>query len=211
VGFRLVGAGHVWKWSDSTNWTLESRPPTDELNATIGFATSGERELHIVSSGGCGYLPCVNQAYWREGGQWSAPLRLPVASVAEVLSTASGIFVRGNKGELLRVDRDSIVSVATPGPCEAFARASHGQLIASFRKAGIFELGTEWRKLFDDPSPTVDGEQRAFLAERGGVIAYATTTVPQLRPGTSDKWDESGAVGLWTSDGSRLVRVELVH
>jgi len=43
------------------------------------------------------------------------------------------------------------------------------------------------------------------------VIAFATTTVPQLKSGTTDTWYESGTLGLWVSDGARLMRVETVR
>ena len=211
AGFRLVGAGHVWKWSEPSAWAVDSTPPADELSGTIGSARVGNRELYVVSSGGCGYLTCINQGFWHDGGHWGAPVRLAVASVKDVLAASHSVFVRGNQGELLRVDRDAAVVMRTPGLCEAIARTSDGRLIASFRKAGIFVLDAGWRKLLDDPVPTSEGEQWAFLAEHKGVIAFATTTVPQLKSGTTDTWYESGTLGLWVSDGARLMRVETVR
>jgi hypothetical protein len=81
--------------------------------------------------------------------------------------------------------------------------------MASFRGAGLFVLDSGWRKLFDDPSERSTGEQRAFIVERRGQVALATTTVPQLKPGSSDKFYQSGNLGLWISDGPKLVRVAL--
>jgi hypothetical protein len=207
----LVGGGNVWRWSEpGAAWVLEPRPPTDSLSGIVGVATLGSRAGYIVSDGGCGYLPCVNQAYWRDGERWSPPVRLAIHGVAQVITASHGMYVRGDSGELLRLERDAAVSLVTPGPCDAVAGTSDGNLIASFRGAGLFVLTTRWQKLFDDPSPRVAGERFAYIAEHEGTIAFATSTVPQLKAGSSDRWYESGEVGLWISDGPRLVRVPLV-
>jgi hypothetical protein len=211
----LVSAGHVWIWTDSATWVLQQSPPAvpDEFDETIGFARVDGRELQIVTSGSCAYLPCVNRGFWREAGQWRAPVRIGVNGVEDVIMASNAVYVRGDSGEVVRVGRDSAVTIASPGRCEAIGRTSDGKLIASFRKAGIFVLeSAKWRKLFDDPAPEVDGEQWAFIAEQGGVVAYATTTVPVVKPSDPGKPIEfinSGAVGLWVSDGTRLVRVDL--
>ena len=210
TAFRLLGAGTVWRWDDST-WRMDGRPPTDPLNATIGFGRVAKDEVMVVTSGSCAYLPCTNQAYWRTSEGWQQPLRLDVKSVEDVVSASGAVYARGNKGELLRIDRDSVAKLMTPGFCEAIARTAAGKLIASFRGVGLFLRDTGWTKRFDDPSDPRTGEQQAFIAERGGRVAFATTTVSQLRPGSSDKFVQSGNLGVWISEGAKLVRIPLAQ
>ena len=213
AAFRLVGAGHVWRWADSS-WVAEPNPPVTGSDGVVGAAFVGGRALVMTSSGGCGYLSCTNRAFWREGADWGPALAVAVSEIAEVIVATDGasekVYMRGTDGGLLRADRDSLVRVSTPGPCEAIARGSGGRLLASFRDAGIFTAdGQGWRKRFDDPTRGAPGKQRAYIAEFSGVVALATTTVPNLKPGTNDEWFESGTLGLWISDSTGLRRVSL--
>jgi hypothetical protein len=120
------------------------------------------------------------------------------------------VFVRGEKGDLLRVEQNKVTPVEIPAPCEAISSTSQGKLIASFRGAGIFVLEKTWIKLFDYPYPDSEGEHRAYLAENNGIVAFATAAVPQLkRKNNKEEWYYTGTDALWVSEGDRLVRVNI--
>lgn len=208
--FRLIGAGHIWKWSDSGTWSIEPQPPAGESSDVVGFANVGRLLLFVVRMGVCPLPPCTHAAYWQDAGQWRTPLPLSIGRVRQVAMTSHGAFVRGDKGELVRVEAGKATSMDIPGPCEAITRTSDGKLLASFRGAGIFVLEKSWVKLFDDPYTASEGEHWAYLAESKGLVAFATASVPHLKPGTDNQWYFSGTDALWISEGKRLLRVELV-
>jgi hypothetical protein len=120
------------------------------------------------------------------------------------------VFVRGEKGDLLRVGQNKVTPVEIPAPCEAINSTSQGKLIASFRGAGIFILEKSWVKLLDYPYPKSEGEHRAYLAESNGMVAFATTAVPQLRlKEHKEEWYYTGTDALWVSESNQFVRVNL--
>ena len=207
--FRLVGAGYVWKWTNTSAWAIAPSPPAEEFSGTVRCARVKERTLYVVRVGACAIPPCVYKAYWQDSGQWRTPLLLPVGSVEEVVNASGAIFIRGDKEKLLRVDDDTVRVLSVPGPCESITHTSGGRLLASFRGAGIFMLESDWTKLFDEPYASTEGEHRAYLAENNGLVAFATTTVHHLKPGATNKWYNTGTNGLWISEGGMLVRVEL--
>ena len=208
---RLLGGGAVWQWSGDTAWVAEPLPALGDTEAVAGFAALNGRAFYAVTDGGCGYLHCHNQGYWLEKGRWSKPLPLHIkGGVGQVLSASGAVFVRGDSGEVLQIERDSAAFEMAPGFCDALARRSDGKLIASFRTAGIYAFDGRWHKLFDDPS-RAQGNRLAYLAEQGGVYALGTSTVPYIKPGTSDTWLESGEVGVWVSVGTQLVSVPIAH
>ena len=211
IDFRLVGAGYVWKWTDTSTWTVTPLPPAEEFSSTIGFARCNGRELYVVRTGAWTIPPCVYRAYWSDSVQWRTHFLLPVGSVQQVVSASRGIFIRGDKEKLLRLDADTSRVLSVPGPCESITRTSGGRLLASFRGAGIYMFDSDWIKLFDEPYAPAEGEHRAYLAENKGLVALATTTVHHLKPGEYSEWETTGTNALWISDGSMLVRVELIE
>jgi hypothetical protein len=208
-GFRLIGGGYVWVWNPPDRWILETSPPAPEFSASIGVGFSRGREIRVMRSGTCPVRPCDYAFYWREGNGWSVGRNLPVSQVRQVLGTADGIFARSDKGELGRLDDNGAALLETPGKCEAIARTSAGKLLASFVGAGVFTLTQEgWTKALDYPYGASEGEHWAQLAEEGGVVAYATTSMPGHLIG--NKWEYTGSTALWVSEGANWVRVDAV-
>ena len=209
--FYLIGAGNVWQWSDAGGWLIEPQPSAEKFSDVVGFADFGTLQLYIVRSGACALPPCNYAAYWYDAGQWHAPLRVPISRVSQVVAVSQGAFVRGSNGELLGIDVKTVTLMDIPGPCEAITRTSDGKLLASFRGSGIFVLDKGWLKLLDDPYNASEGEHWAYLSENNGVIAFATTSVPQLKQGTDNQWYFSGTDALWVSENKKLARVKLIQ
>jgi hypothetical protein len=208
--FRLVTAGHIWRLTESGEWQIEPQPPAVKYSGTVGFASLGRGNLYIVRIDLCPLPPCEYGAYWYESESWGPPLPLQIYRFRGVIVTSEGVFVRGEKGDLLRVEQNKVTPVEIPAPCEAISSTSQGKLIASFRGAGIFVLEKTWIKLFDYPYPDSEGEHRAYLAENNGIVAFATAAVPQLkRKNNKEEWYYTGTDALWVSEGDRLVRVNI--
>jgi len=196
-GFRLIGGGYVWVWNPPDHWILETSPPAPEFGAPVGVGFLHGREIRVMRFGICPVRPCDYAFYWRDRDGWSASRKLPVGEVRQVLGTADGIFARGDKGELVRLDDNGAVVLETPGKCEAIARTSADKLMASFFGAGIFTFSQErWAKALDYPYGSSEGEHWAHLAEENGVVAYATTPM------------HSGSTALWVSESGEWVRID---
>ncbi|MDN5002213.1 hypothetical protein ACFQZO_15100 [Bradyrhizobium sp. GCM10027634] len=207
TGPRLIGADHVWAWKPPDRWSIESSPAAPEYSGSVGVAFFRGREARIMRLGSCfgGPLPCDYAYYWRGGDGWSEARTLPLARPRQVLGTADGIFARGDKGELVRLDDIGAVVLETPGPCEAIARTSVDKLTASFVGAGIFTLSPEgWTKVLASPYGPSEGEHWAYLAEKDGVIAYATTSMP-----THDGKREAGTTALWVAEAGNWTRIDV--
>jgi hypothetical protein len=205
TGFRLIGGGQVWVWNQPENWIRETSPSAPEFSASVGVAFSRGREARVMRLGFCLVRPCDYAFYWRNGNGWSEGRNLPLERLTHVLGTADGVFARGDKGELVRLDDDGAVLLETPGKCEAIARTSADRLMASFTGAGVFTLIPEgWAKALDHPYGPSEGEHWAHLAERDGVVAYATTSMP-----TSNGKRESGTTALWVTEGGNWVRIDV--
>jgi hypothetical protein len=77
--------------------------------------------------------------------------------------------------------------------------------MASFVGAGVFTLTPEgWTKVLDSPYGPSEGEHWAYLAEKDGVVAYATTSMP-----TSNGKRVSGTTALWVAEGGNWVRIDV--
>ena len=206
TGFRLIGGGgHVWIWNPPDRWIIETSPPAPEFSGSLGVAFSRGREARVMRLGFCVMQPCNYALYWRSGNGWSEARNLPIARPRQVLGTADGIFARGDKDELVRLDDGGAVLLETPGKCEAIARTSADRLMASFVGAGVFTLTPEgWTKVLDSPYGPSEGEHWAYLAEKDGVVAYATTSMP-----TSNGKRVSGTTALWVAEGGNWVRIDV--
>jgi hypothetical protein len=207
TGFRLVGGGQVWKWNPPDRWIRETSPSAPEFSGSVGVAFSRGREARVMRLGFCfgGPLPCDHAFYWRSGNGWSEARTLPLAGPRQVLGTADGVFARGDKGELVRLDDSGAAVLDTPGKCEAIARTSADKLMASFVNAGVFTLTQQgWTKVLDHPYGPSEGKHWAHLAEKDGVVAYATTSMP-----TSNSERESGTTALWVTEGGNWVRINV--
>jgi hypothetical protein len=207
-GFRLVGGGFVWRREDTGGWTLEPSPPLPKYSALEGVAFSGSAEMVVARLGTCSIQPCGYAAYWREANGWKPAIPLPMCCVKQVLGTMSEAIVRGENGGLVRITRTEAVALPAPGPIDAVTRASNGRMFASVAGAGIFARdGEHWTKLLDYPDGVAPGEHWAYLAEEHGVVAFATTSVPQLQ--SNNKFIYSGSTALWVSAGTHWVRAAL--
>lgn len=209
TGFRLIGGGgHVWIWNPPDRWIMETSPSAPEFSTAVGVAFSRGREARIVRLGLCVVQPCQYAFYWQSDNGWSQGRNVPVARLRDVLGTVGGIFARSDKGELVRLDDNGAVLLQTPGKCDAIARTSADKLIASFVGAGVFTLTPEgWTKALDSPYGPSEGEHRAHLAEKDGVIAYATTAMPSRL--SDGKWEYTGSTALWVSEGGNWVRIDV--
>ncbi|MBR1091359.1 hypothetical protein JQ621_28210 [Bradyrhizobium manausense] len=207
TGLRLIGADHVWAWNSPDQWSMESSPAAPQYSGSVGVAFFRGREVRIMRLGFCigGPDPCDYAFYWRKGNGWSEGRTLPLARLRQVLGTADGIFARGGKGGLVRLDDEGAVVLETPGQCEAIARTSADKLIASFVGAGVFALGPKgWTKVLDSPYGPSEGEHWAHLAENDGVIAYATTTMS-----ASYGKQEAGTTALWIAEAGNWARIDI--
>lgn len=208
-GFRLVGGGFVWKRQTGGSWTLEPSPALPKYGAVEGVAFSASDEVLIARLGMCVIRSsCRHAAYWRDANGWGPAIAVPMCCVKQVLSTTTEAVVVSESGDLMRITRTEAVVVVTPGPIEAVARTSKGKILVSIAGAGIFTHdGEQWTKLLDYPNDVVPGEHWAYLAEEEGVVAFATTTVPQLQ--SNNKFTYSGTTSLWVSAGTQWIRAAL--
>jgi hypothetical protein len=207
TGPRLIGAGHVWSWSPPDRWILETSPSMPESSGSLGVAFSRGREARVMRLGPCfgGPDPCDYAFYWRSSRGWSEARTLPVRRPSQILGTTDGVFARGDKGELVRLDDDRAVVLETPGTCEAIALTSADKLMASFVGAGVFTLTSGgWAKVLDSPYGPSEGEHWAYLAERDGVIAYATTAMR-----LDGKSENPGTTALWLAEGGKWTLVDV--
>lgn len=217
-GFTLVtsggetymrGGGAVWRLLKSGAWQLLPMPPSIEKGSSvIGFARDRGQEVWLVKRGTiCGVLSCEFRVHRMADGQWSTSARLPLAAVAQTLAIGSELYVRGTKGELLRIASAANELLQTPGPCEALAVSSAGRLLASFRDLGVFEFdGTTWTRKLEAPYPRFEGEHWVFLAEDRGRIALATTAMSAFKPAGRN---QTGTTGLWLAQHDRFVPAPL--
>jgi len=205
--FYLVGGGHSWTWTNSGDWSLNPAPPAPEFSRVVGLAEVGELLLYVVQIRGCPFPDCEFAGYWNSGGQWRSPIPLRVGNVKQVVSASDAVFIRGEKGELIRVVGEEVKKMDTPGPCEAIARTDDGKLLASFTNAGIYRLDEKWMHLWDSPYPRLEGEHSVYLTEHDGVVALATASLRQLKEG---RWYRTGSDALWLSDQGNLRQIDLV-
>jgi hypothetical protein len=174
--------------------------------------------VHVVASGGgaCGLGPlkdCRYEAYWYSEGKWLPVVPIPVQlAVRPVVSTSDGVFVRGAKGEIVRLDSSKAVVLQAPGPCEAMTRTSKGELLASFTNAGVFVLQDRWVKLFDAPYERSDAEHTVQLAESNGTVALSRSA-GRIRkagsPGPNIDYSYVGNDTLWVSGRNAFEPVDL--
>jgi hypothetical protein len=80
--------------------------------------------------------------------------------------------------------------------------------MASFVGAGVFTLTSDgWTKVLDSPYGPSGGERWAYLAEKDGVVAYATTAKRPL----DGKSENRGTTALWVAEGGRWTRIDVEH
>lgn len=138
-GFRLVG-GFAWKRkTGNSGWAQESALPLPQYGGVEGIAFSGPDEVVIARLGICVIqLSCRQAAYWREANGWSQAIAIPMCCVKQVLGTTTDVVIESESGDRVRITRTEAVALPTPGPVEALARTSKGNILMSIAGAGIF-------------------------------------------------------------------------
>jgi len=220
-GFWLLGGGELWRWeAERSRWTSEEIP--DSKGGIVAFAplpsgpvcimrnqlaigdvvTSGEPDtVHASSDDGWEVLDSPKRRFFAEG----------------LVALDKSAFVRTNQGRLFEVTSSGVVRVSAPGVCEVMARSTTGRLLASFPGEGIFvREGDDWRRLYPSPLPAEE-EHFVFLAGSENLVAYATSSTPELKPRDPEdkrgdeplEWEDVGTTGLWIGQGKRLVPVFL--
>lgn len=130
---RMFGSGFVWQLQGSGSWSLLPTPKAPEFSSIKGYSLLPDQELVLVRAGICLLPPCNIEAHRLQGGTWQEPLPIPLDEIKQVVQIGQLTYVRGAKGRLVSISGDSVVSVVTPGDCEAIATTSSGRLLASFR------------------------------------------------------------------------------
>ncbi len=204
----MVGGGYAWRWESATmNWQLEPAPPAPKGSGIRAVVPLGKSIIYIIREDILDYIPSNYAIYYHERTWQRRPLSKMVFGGAVVANDA--VFVRARDGTLLSANENSIVTVATPGSCEAIASTSSGGLLASFINKGIYLFREgEWEMKAPYPYDSSEGEHWAYLAEDNGAICYATSSVPHLL-GSEDKFMYSGTTAIWSLRDNKLIRINL--
>jgi len=212
--FRVESAHNGWRWVDTSTWTIDPTPPVHQNRFLFGIGTFRGSEVHIVQEGGgaCSLAPlrdCRYAAYWYLEDKWLPPVPIPIPPANRpVVSTLEGVYVRGSEGQLMHIGIDKVTMLQVPAHCEAIARTSNGQLIASFRDLGVFVLQTSWVKLLDAPYSKSSAEHLVKLAESKGVVALMRSAGRVPKPGVDNQWQYVGDDTLWVSRVGKFERLE---
>jgi hypothetical protein len=210
--FWLEGAGNAWHWDSATSeWVLENLP----RGSLQGLAPIGDGLIAVMivpRKSKIGEKPTYDlDLHLFSGSRWE---RIATAAwddlFDQVVGTTRAGYLRTRSGDVFQFDRRGIERIAQPGPCEALARTSEGELLASFVNKGIFQYEAgEWRLKCAYPYGPEEGKHWAFLSEANGRIAFATCAISKLvdvDKGTSS-W--SGTSAVWVLKGGALERVRL--
>ncbi|MEO6995357.1 MAG: hypothetical protein ABI273_17255 [Lacunisphaera sp.] len=209
--FWISGGNCIWHWEPgSKSWSLETPPSLPEGSAVKAFFGWNETKVFLTRDGyqrgiTTGGNPATVHVF---DGTWKKYSGID-ADVKESVQTDLFGFVRTQDGLVFQIDRDRMIKLDGPGHCEAIALTSRGNVLASFGSLGVFErLGNKWEKRAESPYSPEEGEHWAHLAEAEGEIALATSEVPQLVPGSSDKFVHSGTAGIWITRNGKFERVD---
>lgn len=204
--FWVVGGGNAWRWeSTKVGWKPESQPLAPEWSVTRAVAPFEDSLLYVVCEGLEVTPPSPYAIYVRKGSWRKIPLQK--MDFEDVVVTTKSVYIRAADGTLFSINDSSKTILDTPGECEAITRTSAGGLLASFKNIGIYLLSdADWELKASYPYEPTEGEHWAHIAEDGGRIAYATTSVPHLS-GEDGNWSFSGTVALWVLLGSKLSKV----
>ena len=208
--FWMMGGNCIWRWDPgSKGWLTESLPAMPAGSAVKAFFSWDDAKVFLVRDGyqigiEAGKNPATIHVF---DGTWRNFAGIDI-DAKDTAQTDSFGFVRSSGGLLYQVSRNQMTRLAGPGRCDAIAKVSNGNLLASFGSSGIFErVGDQWEKRAASPFGSEEGEHWAHLAESDGEIALATSTVPQLIRGT-DKFVYSGTAGIWTASNGVFERID---
>jgi hypothetical protein len=115
-----------------------------------------------------------------------------------VVATPGAMYIRTEKGEILRATSHGLENVPAPGACDAMTATTKGELLGSFGDRGVAVLREQWVHLFDRPDSAewkAWGFREVSVSEHDGVIAWAAYV--GSAPGSLWRWQEQVLTRLW--------------
>jgi hypothetical protein len=220
--------GSAWRWNSARQEWQAVPGPAQVLSVEagqepIGVLPLGDQALWILRHEGLSFLVKENEDYKSDtivilaGEQRQVPNNTGLRFFVEnwVAVDKRG-YVCTRKGDLLEVTSDGISKLEAPGSCEKLARTTTGQLLASFRKEGVFQYERgEWRKRATHPNPTGTGDYWTYLAGDRERVAVAITPKPVIKPPASGvppevpEWTQNAKLGLWVFSGDQTRELRL--
>jgi hypothetical protein len=204
----------TWRWDwNGRRWLEENLPPVTESVQAV--APMGKCLLAVLRNQSSAFsLYAAGEEFKsddvfirEEGREWR---RLTPKgggfAAGQVVAVPGAAFIRTwGRGEVLQAGVNTLVRIDVPGPCEALAVSTAGELLASFRDQGIFRYseGNGWTQLYPCPCPPTQQKQHAFLAEDGGTVAFAISAWRTSGSGSVSQPISS----LWISHEGRLEKV----
>jgi hypothetical protein len=222
-GFWMQSGGGVWRWDSTENhWSAVPLPTLDPPNADaiIGVLPVGSKLLFVVRHQVLSFLVKDGEDFKsdtivaNEGGWHTVASDGGLKFFADdwVAADESG-YVCTRSGQLLKVSSIAITKLDAAGECETLARSASGTLLASFRRAGIYEYATSWRRLAANPYPSGTGDYWAHLSGTGTELGFAITAKPVVdKTRSSDagmKFTANAPTSLWFSEGAEFRPVEV--
>jgi hypothetical protein len=207
--YWIIYAGKIWRYDDIQKLFVPDDPPTNPIEKEsydkIKYATViGDIRCYIYG-GSLGYLEsdkvfCFDNEWKEIGGAEKFKF-----DTRAIISTGEVAYIRTRSGKVLRLNRNQLSVIETPGFCNAIAINSKGELLGSFLKKGIYinQLGS-WRKMYDYPEVEFDKEDSfVWMAEvNGGAVAFAINT---FQSEIRDAWKIKPHV--WISDKDELKEI----
>lgn len=206
-GFLLEGAGRVWMWNSfGQRWN-------EQAGSTVFTRDNRRGEVHrVLVIGDVKFvvmrygriLPDYNHGIGDTVHRYASNTLFEVTNnlgkpffAQETVAAGEKGYIRTRDGDLLQIDMSSVTAVQTPGVCEALAVTSDKDLVAAFRRLGVYRFKGNWSMLFPLTDP-LDGFSWVKLAAEGPRVAVATH--PMLHHGS--------AAGLWVFGEGTLSKIE---
>jgi hypothetical protein len=204
----LVGGGHAWRRDgQGRSWVDERVPSSGRLLgfarvSGLTFALVRHELLPMLGSDRSDFQSDTVEA---RDPEWRAIPQPGIRFLASyptksVAVTPGAMFIRTEKGELLRATSRVLEKVPAPGGCDAMTATTNGELLGSFGDQGVAVLREHWIRLFDRPDSAewkTWGFREVSISEHGGAIAWAAYV--GSAPGSLWIWREQVLTRLWPS------------
>lgn len=212
-GLWMTWGGIVWRWEDSAQqWKplTSAREGSDRAIAILPLGASP-----LVIHGRSDLIRNIGDA--RRGTDEvldTANPDLPVRNRAgnfyakSWASTQNAGYVCTSAHKLLRITREEITSISTPGPCQSVSADFTAGLIASFEKSGIFQYTDDhqWHLLANTPPLT--GHFTLWVASNGNQVVLGTLPEELVTEGTGNsKFYNDMRGGIWFSQNGDFLPV----